>query len=61
MIELNELFYEFLIVDTGIAQLMRAKGEIDDLPPPLDDYTFQLDETVKEGDIIDQRRLLEMG
>jgi len=49
----TELFWEFLLVDTGIAQLMRAKGEIDDLPPALDDYTFQLDKTVKEGDRID--------
>jgi glyoxylase-like metal-dependent hydrolase (beta-lactamase superfamily II) len=49
----TELFYEFLLVDTGIAQLMKAKNEIDELPPLLDDYTFQVDDTIKEGDSID--------
>lgn len=49
----RELFSEFLVVDTGIAQLMKAKNEISKLPPALDDYTFQVDSTVKEGDQID--------
>ncbi|MGD9162145.1 MAG: MBL fold metallo-hydrolase, partial [Desulfobacteraceae bacterium] len=48
-----ELFWEFLVVDTGIAQLMRAKGDIEELPSALDDYSFQVNETVKDGDTID--------
>ncbi len=48
-----ELFWEFLLVDTGIAQLMRAKGDIEDLPPALDDYSFQVDEYIQEGSKID--------
>ncbi|MBN1906715.1 MAG: MBL fold metallo-hydrolase [Deltaproteobacteria bacterium] len=49
----TELFHEFLVVDTGIAQLMKAKNEIEELPPVPEDYTFQVDQTVKEGDKLD--------
>ena len=47
------LFKQFQIVDLGIAQLMKAKGEIDALPDPIKYYAFQVDSVVKEGDRID--------
>lgn len=49
----TELFKQFLLVDLGIAQLMKAKSEIDALPDPVRNYTFTVDSTVEEGDTID--------
>jgi 2-aminobenzoylacetyl-CoA thioesterase len=49
----RDLFHEYLLADTAIAQMMKAKDEIDDLPPFLTEYHFGLDSTVKEGDKID--------
>jgi glyoxylase-like metal-dependent hydrolase (beta-lactamase superfamily II) len=49
----EELFNEFIVVDASIAQLMKAKEEIDQLPPFLNSYSFEVDKTVKEGDAID--------
>jgi 2-aminobenzoylacetyl-CoA thioesterase len=49
----KELFHEYIVADTAIAQLMKAKDEISDLPPILIDYHFGLDSKVKEGDKID--------
>jgi glyoxylase-like metal-dependent hydrolase (beta-lactamase superfamily II) len=53
ILQKKELFHEYLLSDTAIAQLMKAKDEIDDLPPALTDYHFSLDSSVKEGDRID--------
>lgn len=53
ILQKKELFLEYLLADTAIAQLMKAKDEIDDLPPTLNDYHFELDSNVKEGDSID--------
>ena len=49
----RELYNEFLLVDLGIAQLMRAKSEIDEIPPTPEDYQFEVDLLVKGGDTID--------
>jgi len=49
----RELYNEFLLVDLGIAQLMRAKSEIDEIPPIPEDYQFEVDLVVKNQDIID--------
>jgi len=49
----TELFREFLLTDLGIAQLMKAKSEIDSLPDPIETYTFNVDSTVQEGDRIE--------
>ena len=49
----TELFKQFLLIDLGIAQLMKAKSEIDALPDPVKDYTFTVDSVVQEGDRID--------
>ncbi len=49
----KDLFHEYLLADTAIAQMMKAKNEIDDLPPFLTDYHFGLDSSVKEGEKID--------
>ncbi len=49
----KELYKQFLLVDLGIAQLMKAKGEIDSLPEPVKDYQFRVDRILKEGDRID--------
>jgi len=44
---------EFLVVDGNIAKLMKGKGEITELPPPLTNYNFEVDTIVDEGDRID--------
>jgi len=49
----KELFKEFQLCDLGIAQLMKARSEIDTLPAPVRNYAFAVDATVKEGDVID--------
>ncbi len=49
----TELFKQFHLVDLGIAQLMKAKSEIDALPDPTTHYTFSVDSGVQEGDKID--------
>jgi glyoxylase-like metal-dependent hydrolase (beta-lactamase superfamily II) len=53
LLEKKELFREFQLVDLGIAQLMKAKAEIDTLPAPMRNYAFAVDAIVKEGDRID--------
>lgn len=49
----RELFKQFQLIDLGIAQLMKAKSEIDALPEPIKDYAFNVDSVVQEGDRID--------
>jgi glyoxylase-like metal-dependent hydrolase (beta-lactamase superfamily II) len=49
----TELFKQFQLVDLGIAQLMKAKAEIDALPEPVKDYAFKVDSVVREGDRIE--------
>jgi len=49
----RELYNEFLLVDLGLAQLMRAKSEIDEIPPIPEDYRFEVDLVVAGGDTID--------
>jgi glyoxylase-like metal-dependent hydrolase (beta-lactamase superfamily II) len=43
----------FISMDTGIADIMVALGEIPEAPAPLDEYVFPVDRTVTEGDRID--------
>lgn len=49
----TELFREFLLTDLGIAQLMKARSEIASLPDPVEEYTFNVDSTIAEGDRIE--------
>jgi glyoxylase-like metal-dependent hydrolase (beta-lactamase superfamily II) len=49
----RELYNEFLLVDLGLAQLMRAKSEIEEIPHSPEDYQFEVDLLVKDGDTID--------
>jgi glyoxylase-like metal-dependent hydrolase (beta-lactamase superfamily II) len=49
----KELFKDFQLTDLSIAQLMKAKLEIDTLPAPVENYAFAVDSTVTEGDRID--------
>jgi glyoxylase-like metal-dependent hydrolase (beta-lactamase superfamily II) len=49
----RELFKQFQLIDLGIAQLMKAKAEINALPEPIKEYTFKVDSVVQEGDSID--------
>jgi glyoxylase-like metal-dependent hydrolase (beta-lactamase superfamily II) len=49
----TELFREFQLTDLGIAQLMKAKSEIESLPDPIESYAFNVDSIIKEGDRID--------
>ncbi len=48
----RELYNEFLLVDLGIAQLMKAKAELDEIPDIPEDYRFEVDLIVKGGDSI---------
>lgn len=49
----TDLFREFQLTDLGIAQLMKAKSEIESLPDPVEAYAFNVDSTIQEGDRID--------
>ncbi len=49
----RELYNEFLLVDLGIAQLMKAKAEFDEMPAIPEDYRFEVDLIVKGGDTIE--------
>ena len=49
----EDMIKPFLYSDKSIAEIMKAKGEIDELPPQLDSYTFDVDWEVEEGDTID--------
>ncbi len=43
----------FFLVDLGIAQLMKAKGEISGMPSVPEDFRFEVDLVVKGGDTIE--------
>lgn len=43
----------FRIIDRDIADIMLAKGEIENRPPQLDKYVFEVDQVLEEGDQID--------
>ncbi len=44
---------EFLWTDRNIAELMKKKGQIREIPEELDEYDFTVDIIAKEGDEID--------
>ena len=52
----RELYNEFLLVDLGITQLMKAKAECDEIPAIPEDYSFEVDLIVKGGDTIELGR-----
>ena len=49
----RELHREFEVVDLSIAQLMRAKAELDHFPAPLREVSFDVDTLLREGDRIE--------
>jgi glyoxylase-like metal-dependent hydrolase (beta-lactamase superfamily II) len=49
----EEALKEFITTDRDIAEIMLSKGEIDAVPPELDNYTFGVDIVVKEDDRLD--------
>jgi len=49
----NGILREFLWIDKNIAELLKKKKEIEEVPQQLDDYDFNVDIIVKEGDKID--------
>lgn len=49
----EEALKEFITTDRDIAEIMLSKGEIDAVPPELDNHTFGVDMVVKEGDRLD--------
>ena len=53
ILNMRELYNEFLLVDLGIAQLMKAKAECDEMPVIPEDYRFEVDLIVKGGDTIE--------
>jgi 2-aminobenzoylacetyl-CoA thioesterase len=44
---------EFLAVDRSIAQILLNKGELATLPIQIEDYAFNVDQVIEEGDKID--------
>jgi glyoxylase-like metal-dependent hydrolase (beta-lactamase superfamily II) len=53
LLQREELIKAFLQGDRDIAEIMVSKGEIAKLPPELEDYAFDVDLVVKEGDSLD--------
>lgn len=49
----EEMLKPFLYVDRNIGEIMKAKGEIEELPPAPEEYNFEVDWVVEEGDKID--------
>ena len=49
----EDMLKESVHMDRTIAEIMLSKGEITELPPELDNYAFEVDLVVKEGDRID--------
>jgi glyoxylase-like metal-dependent hydrolase (beta-lactamase superfamily II) len=49
----EEMLKPFLYVDRSIGEIMKAKGEIEELPPAPEEYNFEVDWAVEEGDKID--------
>jgi glyoxylase-like metal-dependent hydrolase (beta-lactamase superfamily II) len=49
----EEALKEFITMDRDIAEIRLSKGELDAVPPELDNYTFGVDMVVKEGDRLD--------
>lgn len=48
-----ELLKQFLFIDKAIAKIMMGKGQIDQIPAPLEEYDLSVDQVVQEGDTID--------
>lgn len=44
---------DFIHVDRKIAEIMVSKGDVSELPPDLENYSFNVDQIVKEGDRLD--------
>jgi glyoxylase-like metal-dependent hydrolase (beta-lactamase superfamily II) len=44
---------EFINMDNFIAERLKSIGEISDLPPKLDNYVFNVDTFIEEGDKLD--------
>jgi 2-aminobenzoylacetyl-CoA thioesterase len=44
---------EFLAVDRSIAQIMLNKGDLATMPHQIEDYIFNIDQVIEEGDKID--------
>jgi len=53
LLQREEMIKEFLQGDRDIAEIMISKGEIAEFPPELEDYAFDVDLVVKEGDRLD--------
>lgn len=49
----GKMIKEFLWLDQSIAEIMKSKDEIDELPPTLEKYDFGVGTIVEEGDKID--------
>jgi glyoxylase-like metal-dependent hydrolase (beta-lactamase superfamily II) len=49
----EEALKEFITMDRDIAKIRLSKGELDAVPPEMDNYTFGVDMVVKEGDRLD--------
>jgi 2-aminobenzoylacetyl-CoA thioesterase len=48
-----DVIKEFINMDNFIAERLKSIGEISDLPPKLDNYSFNVDNCINEGDKLD--------
>lgn len=53
LLKSEEMFSGFRSMDRALADIMLSKGDIRVLPPELDNYVFDVDMVVKEGDRLD--------
>jgi hypothetical protein len=49
----EKIINQFVSMDNAIAGIMAEKGEIEQVPKPLEKYAFPVDKIVREGDVID--------
>jgi glyoxylase-like metal-dependent hydrolase (beta-lactamase superfamily II) len=53
LLKSERMIKEFLETDRNIANIMINKGEVADPPPELDNYVFDVDQVLEEGDRLD--------
>src|SRR4030043_843636 len=53
LLKREEAVKEFLQVDNSINENLLIRGEIDEWPPELENYTFDVDQVISEGEKID--------
>ncbi|MCX6009248.1 MAG: MBL fold metallo-hydrolase [Chloroflexi bacterium] len=53
LLKSQRMLKEFLVTDRSITEIMINKGEIAELPPELENYIFEVNNVLEEGDRLD--------